>query len=329
MLSTFIMRIDCQSHIFPSEYIEILAINPHPPQVIRSGNEAIVTYGDVQTFRLQDEAYDPKRKLKDMDVADVDMALLSTNIPPPCMLSPELGSKGAQAINNAIAALVDKYPNRFAGLACLPWQNPDEALSEMDRVKKMGFRGIMLYSHIGGKPVDAPHFEPVYAHAEEQQLPIVMHPTVPTWGEEIKDHWMIGMMGLQVDNSFALLRLILSGILERYPNLQLVMPHVGGILPYMSGRIDHQTEVLGRAKENITQPPSAYLRQIYMDTVSPSLQALHYAYQFVGENRLLFGTDHPWVDMPRFVSLIEKMDIPDTARSRIFGENAAVLFDLK
>ncbi|RKU06977.1 hypothetical protein C6501_18105 [Candidatus Poribacteria bacterium] len=322
------MRIDCQSHIFPKAYIEILAQNPHPPQVIRSGSEAIVTYGDVQTFRLQDEAYDPKRKLKHMDAAGVDIALLSTNIPPPCMLSHELGNTGAQAINNAIAELVDTYPHRFAGLACLPWQNPDEAIMEMDRVKKLRFRGIMLYSHIGGKPVDAPQFEPVYAHAETLQMPIVMHPTVPTWGDAIKDYWMIGMMGLQVDNSFALLRLILGGILERYPNLQLVMPHVGGILPYMSGRLDHQTEVLGRARENITQPPSAYLRHIFLDTVSPSLLTLHYAYQFAGEHRLLFGTDHPWVDMPRFVGLIEEMDISDTARARIFGENAAKLFDL-
>ena len=76
------MRIDCQSHIFPNAYIEILAQNPYPPQVIRRGSEAVVTYGDVQTFRLQDDAYDPKRKLKDMDAAGVDMALLSTNIPP-------------------------------------------------------------------------------------------------------------------------------------------------------------------------------------------------------------------------------------------------------
>ena len=81
------MRIDCQSHIFPDAYIDILAQNPRPPQVIRHGSEAVVTYGDVQTFRLQDEAYDPKRKLKDMDEAGVDMALLSTNIPPPCMLA--------------------------------------------------------------------------------------------------------------------------------------------------------------------------------------------------------------------------------------------------
>ena len=322
------MRIDCQSHIFPSEYIEILAQNPHPPQVVRRGNESVVTYGEVQSFLLHDEAYDTKRKLKDMDAAGVDMALLSTNIPPPCMLAPELGNKGAQAINNAIAELVDMYPHRFAGLACLPWQNPEEAISEMDRVKELGFRGIMLYSHIGGKPVDAPQFEPVFVHAESLQLPIVMHPTVPPWGDAIKDYWMIGMMGLQVDSSFALLRLILSGILERLPKLQIVMPHVGGVLPYMSGRLDHQTEVLGRAREEITKPPSAYLRRIYLDTVSPSLQALHYAYQFSGENHLLFGTDHPWVDMPRFVSLIEEMEIPKKAKERIFGENAAALFSL-
>ena len=106
------------------------------------------------------------------------------------------------------------------------------------------------------------------------------------------------------------------------------MPHVGGILPYMSGRIDHQTEVLGRARENITQPPSAYLRHIYLDTVSPSVQSLQYAYEYSGADRLLFGTDHPWVDMPRFVRLIEEMPIPEADKAQIFGGNAKKLFNL-
>ena len=114
------------------------------------------------------------------------------------MLAPELGNEGAQAINNAIVELVETHPDRFAGLACLPWQNPDEAIIEMDRVKALGFRGIMLYSHIGGKPVDAPQFEAVYTHAETLRMPIVMHPTVPTWGEAIKDpldDWYDGITG--------------------------------------------------------------------------------------------------------------------------------------
>ena len=323
------MRIDCQSHVFPQSYIEILAQNPHPPQVVPRGDESLITYGDVQQFRLRAEKYDPKTKLEDMNRAGIDISVISTNIPGPCMLAPELALKGAQALNNFIADVIARYPGRFAGLASLPWQNPDDAITEMDRAKEeLDFRGVMLYSHIGGRPVDQPEFAPVYAHAEAKRLPIVLHPTVPTWGEAIKDHWMIPMMGLQVDTSFALLRLILSGILERHPRLQVVMPHVGGVLPYMIGRIDHQTEVMGRGRENITQPPSEYLRRIYLDLVSPSEQALQYAYQFSGPDRLVFGTDHPWVEPQIFINLIEGMDISAHAKAKIFGTNAKTLFKL-
>lgn len=323
------MRIDCQSHVFPQSYIEILAQNPHPPQVVQRGDESLITYGDVQQFRLRAEKYDPKTKLEDMNRAGIDISVISTNIPGPCMLAPELALKGAQALNNFIADVIARYPGRFAGLASLPWQNPDDAITEMDRAKEeLDFRGVMLYSHIGGRPVDHPEFAPVYAHAEAKRLPIVLHPTVPTWGEAIKDHWMIPMMGLQVDTSFALLRLILSGILERHPRLQVVMPHVGGVLPYMIGRIDHQTEVMGRGRENITQPPSEYLRRIYLDLVSPSEQALQYAYQFSGPDRLVFGTDHPWVEPQIFINLIEGMDISAHAKAKIFGTNAKTLFKL-
>ena len=323
------MRIDCQSHVFPQSYIEILAQNPHPPQVVPRGDESLITYGDVQQFRLRAEKYDPKTKLEDMNRAGIDISVISTNIPGPCMLAPELALKGAQALNNFIADVIARYPGRFAGLASLPWQNPDDAITEMDRAKEeLDFRGVMLYSHIGGRPVDHPDFAPVYAHAEAKGLRIVLHPTIPTWGEAIKDHWMIPMMGLQVDTSFALLRLILSGILERHPRLQVVMPHVGGVLPYMIGRIDHQTEVMGRGRENITQPPSEYLRRIYLDLVSPSEQALQYAYQFSGPDRLVFGTDHPWVEPQIFINLIEGMDISAQAKAKIFGTNAKTLFKL-
>jgi predicted TIM-barrel fold metal-dependent hydrolase len=323
------LRIDCQSHIFPKVYIDILAQNPHPPNIVQNGDEYVITYGDIQQFRLREERYSPETKLKDMDRAEIDISLISTNIPAPCMLAPELGLKGARALNNYIAEVIDTYPGRFAGLASLPWQNPAEAISEIDRATdELGFRGVMLYSHIGGRPVDHPDFEPIYAHIEAKELVLVLHPTVPTWGEAVKDHSMIPMMGLQVDTSFALLRLILGGVLERHPRLEVVMPHVGGILPYMIGRIDHQTEVMGRGREHITKPPSAYLHQVYLDIVSPSEQAIRYAYEFSGANRLLFGSDHPWVDPGIFVQLIEGLDIHPEEKGWIFGENALALFDL-
>ena len=356
------MRIDCQSHVFPRAYIDVLAQNPHPPQIalrrtaednsdgstgsdasigkqrsqheipsilgVQHGDELVITYSDVQQFRLREELYLPKRKLEDMNRAGIDMALISTNIPGPCMLAPDLAIKGAQAINNAIAEMVQQHPDRFAGLASLPWQDVDATIDEMNRVRKLGFCGVMLYSHIGGRSVDDPTFDPIYSHAQAKEFPIVLHPTVPTWGEAIKDHSMIPMMGLQVDTSFALLRLILGGVLERYPRLKVVMPHVGGVLPYMMGRIEHQTEVMGRGREHIKHPPSAYMRHIYLDTVSPSAQALRYAYEFSGPEHLVFGTDHPWVDPQLFVTLVEEMDIPDIEKTQIFGGNAAELFGL-
>ena len=357
------MRIDCQSHIFPRAYIDVLAQNPHPPQIelrpitrdnpdesacsdaligegsnrrkipsisgAQHGDEFVITYGDVQQFRLQEEMYLPARKLQDMDRAGIDMALISTNIPGPCMLAPNLAIQGAQAINDAIAEMMQQHPDRFAGFASLPWQDVDATIDEIDRVQNLGFCGIMLYSHVGGRPVDDPAFDPIYRHAQAKELPIVLHPTVPTWGEAIKDHSMIPMMGLQVDTSFALLRLILGGVLERHPRLKVVMPHVGGVLPYMIGRIEHQTEVMGRGRKHITQPPSAYMRRIYLDTVSPSAQALRYAYDFSGPQHLVFGTDHPWVDPQLFVTLVEEMDIPDDEKKQIFGGNAVELFGLR
>jgi len=323
------MRVDCQSHVFPAQYVDILKRNPHPPRAIPQGGEYLITYGDVQTFRLKPEAYGIERKIRDMNAAGIDMSILSINIPGPEMLVPELGVEGAHICNDFIAEVTQKYPDRFLGLSCLPWQDVPSAIQEMDRaIGELGLRGIMLYSHIGGNPVDAPIYEPIYQHAEELEVPIVLHPTVPTWGEAIKDHWMIPMVGMMVDHSFAMLRLILGGILERYPQLKVVQPHLGGVLPYLMGRIDNQTEVMGRARDHITQAPSKYYQRVYLDTVSPSAIALRYAYEFAGSNRLLFGSDHPWVDISSFVKLIEEMDIPSEDKDKIFGLNAQRLFKI-
>ncbi|MBM3239797.1 amidohydrolase [Candidatus Poribacteria bacterium] len=323
------MRIDCQSHVFPAEYAELLARNPRPPQAIPQGDGYIITYGEVQKFLLRQEVYDIDRKIRDMDAAEVDVSILSVNMPGPERLIPELRVAGAKTCNDFLAEVIQKHPGRFAGLACLPWQDVPEALAEIDRaVDDLGLCGIILYSHIEGDHVDAPAYEPIYQRAEAREMPIVLHPTVPTWGEYIKDYSMIPMVGLMVDHSFAMLRLILSGVLERHPDLQVVQPHAGGVLPYLWGRIKNQTEVMGRGVENITQPPSVYYQRVYLDTVSPSALAMRFAYDFAGPDRLLFGSDHPWVDIRNFIELIEEMDISQENKARIFGLNAQRLFKI-
>ena len=323
------MRIDCQSHVFPKEYIDVLAQNPVPPNIHQDTGSYLITYGGVQSFRLLPEVYSVQQKLNAMDESKIDISLLSTNIPGPCMLVPELSVAGAKSINNFIAELVHRHPDRLVGLASIPWNVPEEAIREMTRAKvELGFCGAMLYSHINGQSVDERDFEPIYAHAVTLDMPIVLHPTVPTWGEKIMEYSMIPMMGFQVDTSFALLRLILGGILERNPGLRIVIPHAGGVLPYMMGRIDHQTEVLGRARDKITQPVSMYMKSVFLDTVSPSLQALEYACEFSGPDRLLFGSDHPWVSPQIFVDIINEMKISNVDKEKIYYQNAKSLFGI-
>ncbi len=323
------MRIDCQTHVFPSSYIDIFVKNTESTRIVKEGANLTVMMGDRPTLRMNEERYDLALKLKDMDRFGIDISILSPNIPGPCMLPTELGIEGARMMNDYIAEVIQKHPGRFAGIASLPWQDAEAAIKEMDRARDdLGFCAIMLFSHIGGRPVDDPAFEPVYAHAEKKGVPIVIHPTLPTWGAAIKDHMMVPMMGLQIDSSFALLRLILSGILEKYAGLQVLMPHIGGVLPYMIGRIDYQTEVMGRSRDNITKPPSEYLKDLYFDIVSPSPQALQYGYDFIGPERLLFGTDHPWVDPQVFIDLVEGMKISEGEKLLIFSGNAAKFFSL-
>lgn len=324
------MRIDCQTHVFPPAYIDVLARNPQGPRVEKEGNGLVIMLGDRPTLRIKEGHFDLSSKLRKMDQWGIDISILSPQIPGPCMLAPDLAIQGARAMNDSIAEVMEKYPGRFAGIASLPWQDVDAAIREMDRAQDdLGFCGVMLFSHIGGRPVDDPVFEPAYAHAEKKGLPIVIHPTFPAWGAAIKDHMMIPMVGFQVDSSFALLRLILSGMLERHPGLQVLMPHLGGVLPYLSGRIDYQTETMGRARDHIKKSPSAYLKEIFFDIVSPSPQALQYAYEFSGVDKLLFGTDHPWVEPQVFVELLEGMNISEDEKDRIFSGNAMSLFKLE
>ena len=321
------MRIDCQAHVFPREYAEVLVRNPGQPRALPQGGRYLVTYGDIQSFALDPEVYSIERKLRDMDANGIDMSVLSLNMPGPESLHPSVASTAARVCNDYLAGVVRAHPDRFVGLACLPWQDVEAALGEMERaIEELDLRGLMLYSRIGEDPVDAPRYDPLYQRAEELDVPVVLHPIVPSWGGAIKDYWMIPMVGLMVEQSFAMLRLILGGVLERHPRLKVVQPHCGGILPYLWGRIENQTEVMGRGLENITQPVRHYYRRVYLDTVSPASEAIRFACEFAGPERLIFGSDHPWVDIGLFVRLIESLNIPAADKELIFSENARELF---
>jgi predicted TIM-barrel fold metal-dependent hydrolase len=322
-----VTTVDCQTHVFPPEYAELLLKNRGYVRTTRKEGGYRVSYGDVQSFALAPETYDPRRKLHEMDAAKIDVGVLSINIPGPEMLDPALAVEGSRLCNDYIAELVERHRDRFVGLAVVPWQDPSAALAEYERaVVQLGLRGVMLYSHLGGSPVDSPQFEPLYARAAADGIPLVIHPTVPTWAEVIKDHSMIPMVGLMVDTSIAMLRLILSGIMERLPELLVVHPHCGGVLPYLMPRVEEQTEVKRRGRDHISAPPGDTYRRVYFDLVSPSALAMDYVLRFSSAQRLLFGSDHPWVKIETILEHARALSLSPSDREAVMGGNACRLF---
>jgi predicted TIM-barrel fold metal-dependent hydrolase len=324
-----VLRVDCQSHVFPAAYAELLTRNASWVTAVGGDNTYTIRYDDIQTYVLNLDDYDPARKLRAMDEAGVDVSVLSVNIPTPDLLAPDLALAGARLCNDYLAETCAQFPCRKDAQATLPHSDYPTALAELDRaLDELDLRGVFLPSHIAGEPLDAPQFEPLYAHAAARGVPLVLHPSVPVWGAAIKDHALIPMLGFMVDTSIAMLRLILGGVLERHPDLRIVHPHAGGVLPYLMGRVMEQTEVKGRGREQITRPPMSYYRTVYLDLVAPSALTLRYAYDFSGPDRLLFGSDHPWIQLTDALATVEDMELGEEDRAQILGGNARDLFRL-
>ena len=211
----------------------------------------------------------------------------------------------------------------------LPLQDMEASLAEMERCAgKLGMKGILLYSNLNGAFPDEERFLPMFDQAQRMDLPVLLHPAYPMTFQATKGYEMATMLGLMFDTTIALGRIILAGIPDRYPKLKLVCPHVGGALPYLVGRMDHQTMVLKRGAEKIRKAPSEYLKQIWFDTVSPIGLAVKYGIDFAGPGKMLFSTDHPWVDPKIILDVVQGLQLAPDVEARVMGGNARALFKL-
>jgi predicted TIM-barrel fold metal-dependent hydrolase len=120
----------------------------------------------------------------------------------------------------------------------------------------------------------------------------------------------------------------MSGILDDLPTLKLVCPHLGGTLPYIIGRLDHQVGVLKRGPRNLTRAPSEYLKSVWLDIVSPLPLAMKFAVEFMGVERLLYASDHPWVDPKLILEGLRSLGLPARDENRILRDNARHIFGL-
>ena len=269
---------------------------------------------------------DVAAKVADMDAAQIRTTMLSINDPGPELLARKARSRAAGS--RFYRGRMRSHPSRFIGLATLPLQDMDASLKELDRcVNKLGFRGILLYSNLDGSWPDEPRYRPLFRRAEEMGVPILLHPAYPSTFEQTKGYEMAPTLGLMFDTSIALTRIILAGMLDEFPKLNLVCPHVGGTVPYLIGRMDHQTQVLKRGAEHIRKRPANTC------AMSGSTLSLPFASHQI---RLRFCRRGSHAVFQRsslgrsqtHLNCVREMKLPDADEQKIFAGNAKRLFRL-
>lgn len=234
----------------------------------------------------------------------------------------------AMQFNTETAAEQRKYPGRFWGTAAVPLTDTEIALEVMEHaIVELGLVGVNLPGSIGSDPnIDADRLEPFYDRAEQLGVPLFLHPTDAVFPEMLGSYGgsLYLSLGRVIEVSVAATRLILSGVMERHPNLKLIMSHTGGALPYQAGRLDKN----GKAAK-LQLPPSAYLKRIYTDTVSPHTMGLEFAVEFFGADHVMYGSDFPCWSPAEALRLFDEIGLSTDDQEKLLSGNARRLLKLR
>lgn len=318
--------IDIHAHYFPQGYLDILG-----EEGKRYGFEyrkAPDGFFVGPAGPLPAKFTDLKLRLAEMDAQGVKMHALSLTAPMLYFGGPELSQRLARAWNDAASAAHQAHPDRFVGLATLPMIDPDRALDELNRASQLpGIRGVYLGTNIQDRDLDDPAFTPVFARIEALGLPVFLHPLKTVGGERMapKPYYLNNLIGNPLDTAIACAHLIFGGVLDRFPKLDICLPHSGGVMPILMGRWDHGHDVRKELK-NLPQKPSAYMRRFTYDTVSHSKAVMQFVIAQVGIDRIVLGSDYCFdMGYEHPVDVVDGLGLDAEQRAMVLHGTAAKL----
>ncbi len=273
------------------------------------------------------------QRLTDLDAMGIDVQLVSP-APPQCgyAVPPDIAITATQMVNNGIVDFVAGRPDRLAPMGTVPMQAGGEAAAaELNRcVRQLGFKGVQILTHVGEREICDPCFAAFWAEAETLNTPVMIHPAGFTEARRFARYYFNNVIGNPFDTTMALHYLIFDGVLQRHPNLKLLAVHGGGYLPAYSGRIDHAWGARSDSHGNLPQPPTIYLKRVYVDAIVFTPHQLEALVALLGADRVLLGTDYPY-DMGEYdpLGLLgATISLDPNAASMIAGGNARMLFAL-
>lgn len=330
------MKIDVFTHVQLERY----------KKIIYKYSDRFITDRSVQERRLT--LSDNELRLRLIDKYDEYVQVLTATHPPlEEVFSPDETPELARICNDEIAELQAKYPKKYiAAVANLPLNNMEATLKETERaIKDLGFRGVQIYPSVNGKPISSQEFIPLFEMMAGFDLPLWIHPmrrsSTPDFATEDQSYnQLFSIFGWPYDTTAIMTRLIFAGIFERFPNIKIITHHCGGMIPYFADRIVvHYNNGLERLGSDtfpgLNRHPIEYYRMFYNDTaLNGNTSALMCAFDFFGEDHILFGTDMPYdtgngdVSIRQTIEAIEDMQISETSKRKIFNDNTRRLLKL-
>jgi len=315
------MKIDFHAHAFPKEFfLRLKAYYPNDVVLREDPQRGLFAVWAGTPL----PAWDHEQRMEVMTKAGVEIEILST----PSMYirvdehSPEL----CRIVNDAFAESCRQSPERFKAFANIPFNSMNAALTELRRALALpGFVGVLVTSNVGGKYLHTPDFLPFWEEIARRRVPVFMHPQPPPG---YQDDDIAPLLAFPADTTLSTMKLIYSGLLERFPELILILAHLGGTLPFLARRVDLGFEVPHFAEKykQIPRRPSEYMKKLYFDTaLGWHKPAFDCARALVGVEHLVYGTDY-FMEGSTFMdwtnAFLDALDLSYGDKEKIYSGNA-------
>lgn len=324
---------DVHAHGAPTGFLDELARDGgrHGAEVVTldDGRRAVRFAGGLTTPPLRDDFDDVARRLASMDAARVDVQLFSPWIDLSAYSQPgDVGVRYSRMFNDHLAETVAANPDRFLGLCTAPLQSPVDAAEELRRaVVDLGMAGVEIATTVDGRELDEPDLDPFWGMAQELRCPVLIHPYRSLAGRGVSRHFLGNLVGNPAESTIAIAHLIFGGVLDRFPDLRVVLVHGGGFAPWQSGRWEHgYTDAPRMTRGHIASSPRALLEKVHYDTVLHDPLLIEFLVRWAGVERVVLGSDYPFPmgDLTP-VDTLEATGLSADDRAAILGGNVARL----